>query len=126
LDSLDLYTIGRTFDPETLPRHLVAQLNLFAGQLYFKSYQEYKDLCRYLGLTSTAASDGQSIDLDGFIQPPQSQWGLRKSPVEFLKEILVRVRGDGEAISKTHMGRMLAGYLLEEAEFDETMHDVSS
>ncbi|KAF2728036.1 hypothetical protein EJ04DRAFT_389558, partial [Polyplosphaeria fusca] len=50
LDALDLYTIGRQRTSELVPRSLVVQLNLFAGQLYLRSFDEYVELCDHLGL----------------------------------------------------------------------------
>ncbi|KAJ4354619.1 uncharacterized protein N0V89_006356 [Didymosphaeria variabile] len=117
LDSLDLYTIGRPFNPE-LPRSLIAQLNLFAGQLYFRSYDEYVEMCGFLGLASTATAEGQAVQTDGFILPPVGAWKFRESPVRFLKDLIVKVRREGEAIDKTHLGRMLEGEVLERSDFE--------
>jgi len=49
LDALDLYTAGRPFNHEAW-RSVTAQLNLFAGQLYFGSYHEWVELSEYIGL----------------------------------------------------------------------------
>ena len=100
----------------SLYRSQVAQLNLFAGQLYFNSYAEYTELCKYLGLSYEASKEGESLQVDGFIVPPTGVWGLNKSPVVFLKEYL-KMRREGEGMEKTHLGRVLEGGLLEEREF---------
>jgi hypothetical protein len=117
LDDLDLYTIGRPFNPD-LSRDLIAQLNLFAGQLYFRSYEEYVETCSFLGLASTTTSDGQIVQSDGFILPPSGTWDLRDSPIRFLKDLVVNVRREGEAIDKTHLGRMLEGEVLKRSDFE--------
>ncbi|KAF2447904.1 hypothetical protein P171DRAFT_518926 [Karstenula rhodostoma CBS 690.94] len=116
LDDLDLYTIGRPFNPD-LPRDLINQLNLFAGQLYFRSYDEYLETCKFLGLASAATLDGQTVQSDGFIVPPSGTWKFRDSPVRFLKDLVVNVRRGGEGVDKTHLGRMLEGEILQEKEF---------
>lgn len=116
LDDLSLYTIGRPFNPD-LPRNLITQLNLFAGQLYFQSYEEYVETCKFLGLASVATLDGQIVQSDGFVVPPSGIWKLRDSPAMFLKELVVNVRREGEGIDKTHLGRMLAGEILQESDF---------
>jgi hypothetical protein len=49
LDSLDLYTVpDRQISP--IPQSLILQLNLFAGQLYFDSFEEYNRVSRFLGM----------------------------------------------------------------------------
>jgi hypothetical protein len=116
LDSLNLYCVGLYFDPSCLDRNQIVQLNLFAGQLYFRTYQEYMELCEKLGLAWTAVKEKQTVLADGFIQPPAGQWGFQMSPVRFLRE-LFRIRRQGEGIEKTQMGKVLDGTLLEEGEF---------
>lgn len=117
LDQLQLYTTGRQFDPKSIPRSLIVQLNLFSGQLYFASYDEYVELCDYLGLATTAAKQGQQVEPDGFVKPPMGKWGMTKSPVKFLRDMVTMVRREGESASKTHLGRMLDGMLLEAHDF---------
>lgn len=135
LDGLDLYTVGRPLIPGSLSRTLVMQLNLFAGQLYFRSYSEYVELCDFLGLAWRTAQDGQTVSgmylvfsstvlmyctdfalADGFINPPRGVWKMQTSPVNFLKNFITNIRRDRESIAKTHVGRMLEG-LLEERDF---------
>lgn len=117
LDSLDLYTIGESFNL-VISRDLIAQLNLFAGQLYFQSYEEYVEMCDFLGLASVATQEGQTVQSDGFIIPPSGKWKLRESPVRFLKDLVVRVRREGEGIDKSHLGRMLEGEILDKSVFE--------
>jgi len=50
LDHLKLYTVPALPADWTVPVELVLQINLFAGQLYFRSYNEYKAACEFLGL----------------------------------------------------------------------------
>ncbi|KAJ4296532.1 hypothetical protein N0V90_006577 [Kalmusia sp. IMI 367209] len=118
LDTLDLYSVGRPFDPTSVPRSLIVQLNLFSGQLYFRSYDEYVELCEYLGLASGATIEAQTVQTDGFVVPPMGIWGLQTSPVKFLREMVVKVRRDGEGIGKTHLGKILDGALLERNDFE--------
>jgi hypothetical protein len=61
LDSLDLYTVGRPFNKASLSRSSIVQLNLFAGQLYLRSYSEYIELCNFLGLAWSASKDGENV-----------------------------------------------------------------
>ncbi|KAI0480855.1 hypothetical protein GGR56DRAFT_688190 [Xylariaceae sp. FL0804] len=57
LDGLDLFTFPAARMPLRLPRRLVVQLNLFAGQLYLGSYAEYVEVCKALGLAWAAPRD---------------------------------------------------------------------
>ena len=120
LDDLSLYCAGRRFDSLTIPRHLIMLLNLFAGQLYFRSYDEYVELCKYLGLAFSATRENQEGDASsGFILPPSGGAGLQANPMQFLKELLVKVRREGKSVDKSHVGRMLEGNLLKRVDFGE-------
>jgi hypothetical protein len=98
---------------------LIAQLNLFAGQLYFGSYEAYVEMCGFLGLSCFMTDQGQNVQSDGFILPPSGAWELRESPVRFLKDLVVKVRREGEAIEMTHLGRMLEGEMLDRKDFEK-------
>ncbi|KAJ6191961.1 hypothetical protein J3E72DRAFT_399452 [Bipolaris maydis] len=119
LDTLDLYCVGREFSAciLSLLRSQIVELNLFAGQLYFKSYTEYVELCRYLGLAWEAPKEGEELQVDGFIVPPVGVWRLNTSPVGFLRDY-IKTRREGEGMEKTHLGKMLEGGLLEKREID--------
>jgi hypothetical protein len=117
LDRLELYNVGRAFSPNQVPRSLTLQLNLFTGSLYLRDFDEYTELCDFLGLLRTRPVEGQQIYADGFIDPPSGIWGLKKSPVPFLRTFLMKIRREGEGVEKTHLGKILNGMRLEEADF---------
>jgi hypothetical protein len=119
LDKLDLYNVGRQFTASQLSRSLVLQLNLFSGSLYLRSFEEYGELCDYLGLLRSKPKEGQQVNADGFIDPPSGIWGLKSSPVRFLRTLLMKIRREGEGVEKTHMGKILNGVRLEEMDFKE-------
>jgi hypothetical protein len=102
------------------PRALVMQLNLFAGQLYFETLEEYRELCIYLGL-SWKSNDGSSgVAADGFVgQAMYPRCRFRQSPNAFLHFVMANIRRDRQDISRTHLGRMLAGEILGEADFKD-------
>lgn len=118
LDELTLYNIGHEFTPGSVSRSLTMQLNLFAGSLYLRSLNEYNELCDFLGLLQGRAEEGQQVYADGFIDPPAGKWGLTKSPVPFLRVLLMKIRREGEGVEKTHMGKILSGVALDEGDFD--------
>ena len=118
LDQLMLYNVGRDFNHQSVSRSLTAQLNLFAGSLYFRSLAEYNDLCDFLGLLRTSkVRSGQKVYADGFIEPPAGKWGLRQSPVPFLRALVMKIRREGEGVEKTHLGKLLGGIRLQNADF---------
>ncbi|CAG9949486.1 unnamed protein product [Clonostachys rosea f. rosea IK726] len=114
IDGLNLYTLPGSALRHGIPRNLIIELNLFSGQLYFRSFQEYKEVCDYLGLAWKAAEDGQVIMPDGFIQRPPGDdtCAFKTSPVKFLKVALSKIRLNCEGIEKTHLGKVLEGALL--------------
>ncbi|RYO29176.1 hypothetical protein AA0111_g6158 [Alternaria arborescens] len=119
IDQLMLYNVGRKFSSGSVSRSLTIQLNLFAGSLYLRSIVEYQELCDHLGLLKGRAEDGQQVYADGFIDPPAGIWGLKQSPVPFLRALLMKIRREGEGVEKTHMGKVLSGVRLEESDFGE-------
>lgn len=136
LDHLDLFTtpsLPKDWS-EPFPLRLKVQLNLFAGQLYFKSLDEYFELCRMLRLSHEEASKGVVLDADGFIRSASSVAAsqvirastLTKSPVKFLKVFLSKTRRDCQSIEKTHLGKVLSGALLSANDFPEDQEEESS
>jgi hypothetical protein len=119
LDELELLNVGRAFTADQVPRSLTMQLNLFAGSLYLRSYTEYGELCDFLGLLRNDVKPGQQVSADGFIMPPSGTWGLKESPVLFLRALLMKIRKEGEGIEKTVLGKMLNGARLKESDFED-------
>ncbi|TVY48539.1 hypothetical protein LOCC1_G001313 [Lachnellula occidentalis] len=125
LDALDLYNVPTRSGTLHLPRHLILQLNLFAGQLYLASFNEYKEVCNFLGLAWDAARDDCVTAPDGFIVRNRS--GLRSasgctfsdSPVMFMKVLTTKIRRHCEGVDKTHMGKLLDSILLHSSDFEE-------
>ena len=101
----------------------VMQLNLFAGQLYFKNYEEYMALCRFLGLCYDPPKAGVGevrISADNFVHPADrakydsrmaEQCPFLRSPVPLVRD-LIGFRRKGIGYSKTHMGAILNGERL--------------
>lgn len=124
LDELDLYAVSGMPVLPTLPRRLITQLNLFAGQLYLGGFDEYVEMCTTLGLAWQKAEAGSLVAADGFIirdgngrRPSAS--GFRESPVPFLHVFLTQIRRACEGLGKTHMGAVLDGRLLQPSNFAE-------
>ncbi|GLA78842.1 hypothetical protein AtubIFM55763_000734 [Aspergillus tubingensis] len=122
IDKLDLYTIPKKLStrPRRVPESLRIQLNLFAGQLYISSYNEYCEICRFLGVAFTAAPEGLVVAADGFIvESQQAGAKFTQSPLRFLKVFMSRIRKDGQEIDKTHLGKIPDGKLLLMADFQD-------
>lgn len=110
LDELKLNTIPKLPTSRyRIPQQFITALNLFAGQLFFSSFDEYIRVCDYLDLSWNI---NQTADCDGFKRTPHSQLNSNqckfdKSPIRFLRQLMENIRRHGSDISKTHMGRLL-------------------
>jgi hypothetical protein len=129
LDKLDFHTIPQRSNSLIMPRPLAMMLNVFAGQLYLSTYDDYLEVCELFGLaaeslTAEMSNAGWVVAADGFIQADGSgrcggESGLKQSPVQFLKVLLSTIRRNGVSISKTHLGSLLEAKLFKRADFEE-------
>ncbi|KAL3419433.1 hypothetical protein PVAG01_09655 [Phlyctema vagabunda] len=112
---------------------ITRQLNLFAGQLYVQSYEEYVSLCGFLGLCSSLPTDDMEVKSDGFISPASRARSdsilvqdspFQTSPVPFVNA-LTTIRRKGQSITVSHMGKILNGELITADEFQENPVDSS-
>lgn len=122
LDHLALYTVPER-KAASLPTETTSLLNIFAGQLYMQSYEEYTTMCDLLGIAWRSAGAAE-IEADGFI-PRDLEMGtlvnntrFTHSPTRFLQVFLTSVRRNNESIEKTHMGKLLSGDILDRDEFE--------
>jgi len=127
LDALVFHTIPARSTSPSVPRFLAVQLNVFSGQLYINSYEDYLETCQFLGLsprtlTKEMEEQGWKVDADGFILcDDQGRIGgdskLKESPVSFLKA-LTSIRRNGDSIAKTHVGGLLKGKIFQLSDFE--------
>jgi hypothetical protein len=101
--------------PWSSPAHIRTELNLFAGQLYFDSREEYERVCQLLAL-SMAHPGAEYCEVDGFV-PPAYRTGrsspLTTSKIAILKK-LIGLRRKGMGFSRTHLGQILNANPLSE------------
>ncbi|KAI1428155.1 hypothetical protein F5Y12DRAFT_790732 [Xylaria sp. FL1777] len=120
-DRLDFFNIP---DPQMkleVPCALLVELNLFAGQLYFSVYEDYLETCKFLGLADSVPSEGQVVAMDGYILDDRNtKPKFDRSPVKFLQVLTSTIRRSGQDISKTHVGSMLGGKLLQDSDIVES------
>lgn len=121
LDELNLYPVSKTVTAIRIPTVLKIQLNLFSGQLYLSSYDEYRQLCDFLGVLSTKTPSGYIVSADGFIiaSDNASTTTFTKSPLKCLRTLISQIRKDGQEIGKTHVGKILDGKLLQSSDFED-------
>ncbi|KAM0467241.1 hypothetical protein ACHAP7_012141 [Fusarium lateritium] len=122
LDHLRLYCISGSMTESTIPEDSITFLNLFAGQVYLKSYQDYITVCDSLGLAWAAVDDSVCLGPDGFIPPNASgtlvnRSGFSRSPIQFLKVLMEKIRQNCRAITRTDMGKIIEGVILLEDDF---------
>ena len=98
----------------------VMQLNIFAGQLYLRSYEEYLSVCRFLGLCFRPPCEQIQVRCDGFFSPTsrpdldaiiEKECPFTASPFKFLR-MLITLRRKRQNYQKSHFGRILHGELL--------------
>ena len=118
--SIPVVSMRGTFPP------FVMQLNLFAGQLYLRSYEEYLSVCRFLGLCTRPPHDDIRVACDGFVSPTSRpkfdaimtrECPFASSPIEFLR-VLMALRRQGQSYKNSHLGRILHGELLRQEHFE--------
>jgi hypothetical protein len=97
------------------PAHVRTEVNLFAGQLYFDSREEYDIVCALLAL-SMAHPKAEHSEVDGFV-PPKYRTGrsspFTKSRIPIMK-MLIGLRRKGKGYHLTHLGQVLNGKPLSE------------
>lgn len=125
LEDLALYTTPALPHNWVVPLQLIRLLNLFAGQLFLRSYAEYTYVCDFLGLPHRL--DGNALPdmkTDGFLgDNKHADCPFSESPVPFLRALLQDICRDNQDIKGTDMGRILAGDLLTEDDFRERPED---
>jgi hypothetical protein len=114
-----------------LPPHLLRQVDLFAGSIFLKDYQTYKEVCKHIRVQFDAPHSGQTTEnplaLDESADSTTSTLSVerqahlrmnRNSFVSFLRRLLT-LRLHGREIALSHMDRLLKGEDLREDDFDE-------
>ncbi|KAF5335877.1 hypothetical protein D9758_017243 [Tetrapyrgos nigripes] len=120
-DTLLLGSSAQWTTPDPL---MITQLNLFAGQLYFRDWDEYKRLCDYLGLYIPSESSSEEVphQSDGFVLREHRRGDMKvlcpfeASPLPRLRE-LFGLRRKGNGYSFTHIGKILSGRSLDRRNF---------
>ncbi|KAG8166635.1 hypothetical protein KVR01_002324 [Diaporthe batatas] len=129
LDGLDFHTVTAQAGRSIVPRSLAVQLALFSGQLYISSFEDYKEICNFLGLsakkvTQRMTDQGWKLSPEGFILSDDQgraggASGLTESPVGFFHTLMSKIRRNGDGIDKTDMGGLLVGRTFQESDFEE-------
>ena len=108
-------------------RSLIMQLNIFAGQLYLRDYEDYLSVCRFLGLCYRPPEGQIRVACNGFINPSdrltfdalmKRQCPFNTSPTGFLR-MLMTLRRKGQGFERSHYGRILNAELLAKSHFLE-------
>ncbi|CUA77979.1 Protein Ycf2 (chloroplast) [Olimarabidopsis pumila] [Rhizoctonia solani] len=108
------------------------QLDLFAGQLYLPSYQDYISLCATLGIFTPSGTENDpqvEVESDGFVNPQHrdqlaqrrpeySECQFTTTPIPSLKD-LVGLRRKGMRYLLTHVGQILHARSLTMKDFEK-------
>ncbi|KAF8546980.1 hypothetical protein OG21DRAFT_1607573 [Imleria badia] len=121
-DNLKLYSVPPVPSDWTPPWALVDQLNIFAGQLYLRNYTSYVRLSHFLGVPTTdLPGDAGALVRRNWFKIPGSlgaeiEMTFDNTQLPFMM-MLLAIRRRGMGFAETHMGRILQGQLLTEADF---------
>ena len=127
-EDLRSFMVPHRDDLPPFPSDVINELNLFAGQLYFRSMDAYEETCGMLGLYLRELPEdlGQyasAIGVTGFVRGSKARaaLGLQESqfsdnPVEFLRK-LIGLRRKGQGFLPTHLGQVLHARELYEIDF---------
>lgn len=127
LDDLSFCAVPE-LPPTQLPPLVITHLNLFAGQLYLRDYEEYISLCRFLGLCYRPPDNDVQVSCDGFITPRsratydpvmEESCPFSTSPIGLLK-VLVDLRRQGQGFSRSHVGKIISGQILTKRDFEDS------
>ncbi|TIC93966.1 hypothetical protein CH35J_009644 [Colletotrichum higginsianum] len=118
LDTLRLHTTPHQPIPRVMPEVFTNELNLFSGQLYMKSMNEYLSVRRFLGLRSADQKDSEP-ELSGSSTNVMDT----ETPnlIKFLRVLTMKIRRNCESIDKTHLGRILDHRTLDDSDFANGM-----
>jgi hypothetical protein len=124
LDHLQLYRISGKRTLDAIPRTSILFLNLFSGQLYLSSFNDYMSVCDLLGLAWGPTDDSVILGPDGFIPPGSggkfvNRSNFSQSPVQFLRVLIEQIRQDCESIEKTNIGKIFEGVRLLKCSFGD-------
>ena len=125
-DAFDIVKIPSHNESGVIDPQATALLNLFAGQLYFSSFEHYKDMCTLIGLYDgeRCLSHKRNVANDNFVSlqcREANGWRectFKTSPVGWIKSF-IDMRRLGIEWSHTHMGRILGGQILRRDEFGD-------
>lgn len=126
LEDLSFCAVPPVRDDWTCPE-ISTTLNLFSGQLYLRSQDEYHRLCRFLGIRFEYPYRGVEVSTDGFISPETrvlqddetaATCKFLQSPIDFLR-LVTTFRRLGQTYTNSHMGKILSGELILSMDFDE-------
>ena len=124
-DMLDFMSIPARATTQHIPRSLMLRLDVFAGQLYLNSYDDYLEVCAFLGLATAVPKNGEIVEADGFIIRDVNGVQPGLSPVQFLLTLMAKIRRNGQGIGKTDMGYILGGKILEKSHFESRVVDAA-
>ncbi|KAL2413203.1 hypothetical protein ABEF95_002207 [Exophiala dermatitidis] len=127
-DGMNVYQVPERPTPTKISVEAVSVLNLFAGQLYFTTFEDYKRLCCIIGIWDgeRPLPHKRHVANDNFVSLACRQangWTeckFSKSPVGMLKAF-ISMRRLGIEWGHTHMGRILSGRFLRRDEFEDEM-----
>ncbi|KAJ5088725.1 hypothetical protein N7456_012341 [Penicillium angulare] len=126
--NLDFFSVGAQC-AKPIPHEQARDFELFAGSLYFSSFEEYKDFQFFLGLPTDCLEDIAESDIsrDGYVSEsarvamgwPACPFSV--NPLPFLRT-LIYIRMKGQGCKQTHMGSIIETNLLTSEAFERSQN----
>ncbi|KAJ5105691.1 hypothetical protein NUU61_003038 [Penicillium alfredii] len=123
--NLDLFTTGAGAANYQPPEDAARDLELFAGSLYFVSFEDYKRFRSFLGLATDDVDKilEENLSNDGFVDEwirRVMEWPVFSpfvdNPLPFLR-VLMDIRTRGHKYERTHMGSIVGARPLTKDNF---------
>ncbi|KAL3478443.1 hypothetical protein BJX99DRAFT_107001 [Aspergillus californicus] len=124
-EDLRFFHTGATFDDQRSRHENTRDLELFAGSLYFESFQKYENFRKFLGLVTDDYHQipDDRLSNEGFVDEQTRQeigWPVqspfRSNPLPFLDAIF-NLRSRGHGYLQTHVGMILGARPLTADQF---------
>lgn len=118
-DGLDVYTVSARTEQNKLDPNALTLLRVFAGQLYFSSFEQYERFCVLLGIDcndNARPVNSEKSDVSSMLKLPQTKNKARLNYVPMLKK-WIEMRRKGIDWANTHIGRVLNGEALQPRDF---------
>jgi len=108
--------------PSQVNPQYTLELNIFAGQLFFSTYDAYLRFCDFFAVMTNGTDKSVNCEIDGWVRPSNRVGQMAESPFSenpllLLKE-LMGARRKGMNYDSTHIGKILRARRLNSGDIE--------